>query len=154
MLPSPYYAMAQPHNAQRASNESQIQLAIQAIKRNATLSQRRAASIYNVPQKTLSDWLAGKLPRRDYTTNSMRLRLTEDIVIKEYAVDLDAQGFLLRPARLEDKANLLLAARGQPLVGKNWVTSFVRRHPKLWIKFNRKYDYKRALCEDPKLVAD
>jgi RecB family endonuclease NucS len=28
----------------------------------------------------------------------------------------------------------------------------VKRRPKLKVKFNRKYDYKRALCEDPEVV--
>jgi RecB family endonuclease NucS len=28
----------------------------------------------------------------------------------------------------------------------------VKRRPELKVKFNRKYDYKRALCEDPKVI--
>jgi RecB family endonuclease NucS len=32
--------------------------------------------------------------------------------------------------------------------------TFVRRRPELKVKFNRKYDYKRALCEDPQVIRD
>jgi hypothetical protein len=30
-----------------------------------------------------------------------------------------------------------------------WPSTFVKRQPELQVKFNRKYDYKRALCKDP-----
>jgi hypothetical protein len=49
-------------------------------------------------------------------------------------------------------ANSLLAERNQPPVGKNWAGTFVKRRLELTIKFNRKYDYKRALCEDPEVI--
>jgi hypothetical protein len=37
------------------SEERQMQVALQALKRDATLSWRRAVLIYNVPRKTLGD---------------------------------------------------------------------------------------------------
>jgi hypothetical protein len=37
-----------------ASDEARLQLALKAIKRDATLSQRRAAAIYNVSRMTLA----------------------------------------------------------------------------------------------------
>ena len=49
-------------------------------------------------------------------------------------------------------ANSLLAERNQPPVSKNWAGTFVKRCPELTVKFNRKYDYKRALCKDPELI--
>lgn len=47
-------------------------------------------------------------------------------------------------------ANILLAARGTSSVsvGRNWVTKLVKRRPEIVAKFARKYDYKRAKCED------
>jgi hypothetical protein len=50
-------------------------------------------------------------------------------------------------------ANILLAARGnQPptTVGENWPSSFINRRPELRTRFSRRYDYQRALNEDPK----
>ena len=41
-------AMPQRKNVKKSSNEADIQLAVQAIKHDATLSQRRAAVIYRV----------------------------------------------------------------------------------------------------------
>lgn len=38
-------------------------------------------------------------------------------------------------------------------VGKNWVTNLVKRHPQLSSIYNRKFDYQRAECEDPKLIS-
>ncbi|EFQ88426.1 hypothetical protein PTT_15699 [Pyrenophora teres f. teres 0-1] len=49
-------------------------------------------------------------------------------------------------------ADLLRKERSQPLVGVNWAATFVKRRPELKVKFNRKYDYKRALCEDPEVI--
>lgn len=54
-------------------------------------------------------------------------------------------------------ANLLLAKRGsaaiQP-VGEKWVYNFVKRHDKLASRFSRRYDYRRAQCEDPKALRE
>ena len=49
-------------------------------------------------------------------------------------------------------ANSLRAERNLGYVGLNWPSMFVRRHPELTIKFNQKYDYRRALCEDPEVI--
>jgi hypothetical protein len=37
-------------------------------------------------------------------------------------------------------------------IGSNWPSTFVKRRPELTTKFNRKYNYKRALCEDPEVM--
>ncbi len=42
-------------------------------------------------------------------------------------------------------ANLLLAKHGGRPVGKNLTQEFVKRH-------DGRYDYKRALCEDPVII--
>ena len=49
-------------------------------------------------------------------------------------------------------ADLLRKERGQPPVGINWASTFVKRRSELQVKFNRKYDYKRALCEDFEVI--
>ena len=144
--------MQQQKNARKPSNEADIQLAVQAIKCDATLSQRRAAKIYRVPQRTLSDRLAGASPRHDCTANSMKLTNTEEEVIVQHILKLDERGYPPRLADVEDMANSLLAERHQPPVGKNWASNFVKRRPELTVKFNRKYDYSRAKCEDPEVI--
>jgi hypothetical protein len=52
--------MPQQQHQIEPSKDRQIQLALQALKQDATLSQRRAAAIYNVDQSTLSRRCAGQ----------------------------------------------------------------------------------------------
>ena len=65
---------------------------------------------------------------------------------------MDKRGAPLRPKTVRDMANLLLANRDvskpPPTVGIHWVQNFVRRHDILKTRFSRKYDHRRALCED------
>ena len=49
-------------------------------------------------------------------------------------------------------ADKLLAARGQDKVGINQPNNFVQRVPGLKPMFNWKYNYQRALQEDPKVI--
>jgi hypothetical protein len=51
-------------------------------------------------------------------------------------------------------ANRLLAERNTGRVGTCWALNFIKRQPQLTIRFNRKYDYQRAKCEDLKLISE
>ena len=54
-------------------------------------------------------------------------------------------------------ANILLAARGtnpSPTVGKNWPSAFIQRRDELRTRFSRRYNYQRALNEDPKSIRE
>jgi hypothetical protein len=82
----------------------------------------------------------------------MNLSITEEEVVVQHILDLDARGFPPRLAAVKDMADSLLAERHRDPVGQNWAANFVKRQPELKVKFNRKYDYKRALCEDPKVI--
>jgi len=144
--------MSQRRKAQNVSKESDIQLAIQAIKQDATLTVPRAATIYKVSERTLRRRRAGTLSRRDCKVNSIKLTSTEELVIVQHVLKLDERGYPPRLTDVEDMANSLLAERNQPPVGKNWAGTFVKRRPELTVRFNRKYDYKRALCEDPEVI--
>ena len=84
--------------------------------------------------------------------NSRNLTNTEKQVIVEHILELVARGFPLRLAAVADMANSLRAERNLGHVGLNWPSTFVKRQPELTVKFNRKYDYKRALCEDPEVI--
>jgi hypothetical protein len=82
----------------------------------------------------------------------MKLLKTEEDVIVQHILDLDARGFLPRLAAVKDMADSLLAERHRDPVRQNWAATFVKRRPELKVKFNQKYDYKRALCEDPEII--
>ena len=53
---------------------------------------------------------------------------------------------------VEDMANRLLATRDAPRVRSRWTSNFVKRHTELQTRFQRKYDYQRAKCEDPEVI--
>jgi hypothetical protein len=57
--------------------------------------------------------------RRDTTPNSRRLTLTEEDVVVQHILNLDARGFPPRLAAVKDIAHLLLAERYCDLVSKN-----------------------------------
>ncbi len=49
-------------------------------------------------------------------------------------------------------ANRLLDARGSLRVGTRWASNFINRRPELRTRFQRRYDYQRAKCEDPEVI--
>jgi hypothetical protein len=51
-----------------------------------------------------------------------------------------------------DKANNLLAARGEGPVGKHWVARFNARTPEVELRCSRPYDCQRALNEDARAI--
>jgi hypothetical protein len=144
--------MSEPYNSLLALKEARLQLALQAIERDATLSQRRAAAYFNVPQRTLSNRRAGKQPQPGGTPKSMKLTVAEEETLVQHILNLDARGFPPQLAAVKDIANSLLAKRHRDQVGQNWAATYVKRRPELKVKFNRKYDYSRALCEDPEVI--
>jgi hypothetical protein len=144
--------MPQQQNAQPISAEADIQLALQAIQQDATLSIPPATAIYKVAEQTLRRRRIGIPSWRDCAPNSMKLLKTEEEVIVEHILDLCERGFPPRLAAVKDMADSLLAERHWDPVGQNWAKTFVKRQPVLQVKFNWKYDYKRALCEDPEVI--
>ncbi|USP79293.1 putative transposase [Curvularia clavata] len=140
--------------ALQPSSECQIQLALQALKQDANLSERRAAALYNVSRTTLRQRRDGRDSQADRRPKTMNLTKLEEEVVVEHILDLGSRGFPPRLADVANMANSLRAERNLGQVGQNWPSTFVKRRPELKVKFNRKYDYKRALCEDPKAIQD
>ena len=134
------------------SNESRVILALQALKNDPRFTLRRAATTYSVPLTTLYDRYHGRQSRRDIQPNCRKLTDLEESVIVRYILDLDSKGFPPRLCGVEDMANRLLAERNAGRVGPRWPSSFVKRQPQLVTRFNRKYDYQRAKCEDPIII--
>ena len=130
-------------------DESQVILALQAMQNDKNLSARAAGRIYHVDHVKLSRRRAGMQSRCNMSANSWRLTDLEESTIVEHILDLDSKGFPPRLSGVEDMANRLLTTRNAGRVGVNWASTFVKQHPELTTRFNWKYDYQRALCEDP-----
>ena len=144
--------MAPHRNTILPSTEGDIQLAILSLNSSQLQSNRRAATIFSVPESTLRDRRAGKPARRDCEPNSKKLTKLEEEVIISYILDLDQRGFAPTYAAIRDMADKLLSARGGSPVGRDWPSNFVKRTDSLKTRFNRAYDRQRALCEDPVLI--
>ena len=134
------------------AKEARIILAIEAIRTSKKLSQRSVVKIYKVPLSTLSDRIAGRTYRPETKANSLKLTELEEKVILRNIRNMDSRGFTPRLASVEDMANFILESRGGKRVGKLWAYRFVQRQPALKTRFNRVYDFQRALYEDPELI--
>ena len=137
--------MAPPNLAQHTSREVDIHLAISALDANQIQTERRAAATFEVSRATLHR-------RRDCQPNSKKLTQQEEEVIVKYILDPDTRGFSPTYAAERDMAGKLLSTRGGSPVGRDWPRNFVKRTDSLTTRFNRAYDRKRALCEDPVLI--
>jgi len=144
----------------RAQQEGRILLAIRALDDGLIGSAYEAAGVYDVPYETLRRRRSGTRSRIETRPNCLKLTDQEEDVLVQWVLDIDSRGYAPRVAELRRKANMLLAERVRgtdepPLtVGMNWTTRFIRRRPELSAKYLRKYDYQRALCEDPKTMGD
>jgi hypothetical protein len=141
--------------ANNSQQEGRVILAIQAFNSGQFKSLRATAQSYKVPYMTLLDRYHGTRPRRESQPNGRKLTDLEEEVLVRHIIDLDTRGFPPRMSIVRETANLLLASHDitpPETVGKNWVTNFIQRHEELRTTYNRKYDYQRAQCEDPKII--
>ena len=134
------------------SNEQQLNLALNAKHKNPKLSLRKASQIYKVDRSTLSQRQQGRPSKRDCIPKSRKLTNLEEETIVRKVLELDSQAFPPRIRGVEDMANRLRHAREKSPVGKNWTANFIKRQPALRTRFSRRYDYQRALCEDPEVI--
>jgi hypothetical protein len=144
--------MAQRSATLSVSNEADVQLAISSINSSQIQSNRKAAIIFSVSERTIRRRRAGIPARRDYQPKSKKLTQREEQVIVSYILDLDGRGFAPTYEAVRDMADKLLAARGAGQVGVHWPRNFVKRTDSLTTCFNRAYDRQRALCEDSALI--
>lgn len=138
-----------------ANTEGRIALALQAYQRGQFKSLRAAARAYEVSHKTLTRRSQGTPSRTESIPHNRKLTLTEESTLVEWILSMDTRGMPPTQALVRQMAEILLAQRilsMTPAIGKNWVGNFISRHPELQTRYNRKYDYQRAKCEDPEVI--
>jgi len=148
-------------------HESRILLAIEALKSGQIRSLRKAAAAFDVPLSTLHDRRAGRVTRQESQVGHRKLSPTEETALVQWIESMDDRGMSPALGYIRQMADLLIRERGSyalldpsitaipasdTTVGENWVRRFLYRHPSLRSRYSRKYDYKRALCEDPEKV--
>lgn len=134
--------------------QGQVDLAVSAFQNGQFQNITAAAKAYNVPRSTLVRRLNGTASRRDTTPNRTQLTSIEEEMIVKYILDLASRGNPPRKSTVEEIASSILQAQGKPPVGKNWVYRFLQRRPDLKTAWTRRIDYRRAKCEDPKLIRE
>jgi hypothetical protein len=146
-----------PKNADSAvAKEGRILLAIKAYQTGRISNIRAAADAFGVSRSTLSHRLQGRTARVDKAANSQKLINIEESSLKQWILDMDQRGLPPSHATVRRMANLLLSdrkAESASKVSDRWVTRFIKRHDELQSKYNRKYDYQRAQCEDPEIIS-
>jgi hypothetical protein len=113
------------------SIESDLVLALNALKSDPKLSVRKAASHYKVSRTTLQQRYHGRPTRRDIRPPCQKLTSYEEETIVRYIIDLDSRAFSPRLSAVREMADRLLCDRGARRVGTNWASNFVRRRPEL-----------------------
>jgi len=152
--------MPQPTSAQLASKEGRIALAINSYKSGDFTSIQSAADTYDIPESTLRTRLKGRPSWQEYRSINHNLTDTEELVLVNWILSIDERGLPVCTALIRDIANLLLQKRtgldasSTRIVRVRWPYNFVRRHDSLRTRYNQKYDYKRALYKDPKVIRD
>jgi len=138
-----------------ANQEGKVLLALDDIKNGRIKSIHAAAKLYEIPPSTLYTRAHGQIPRAEKRPTGHKLTQLEEDSLTTWILSMDSRGAAPRPATVREMANILLAARGSnppPTVGKNWPSTFVQRRDELRSRFSRRYDYQRALNEDPKTL--
>jgi len=136
------------------SQEARMHLAIGAIRQNRKLSLRTVAKLYNVPRSTLTTRINGIVPLKERRPATHKLTELEEEIIIQHILELDTRGFGPRLADVEDIANNVLKSYDAAFVGKNWAQRFVQRRIELKVRFNREYNFQRALCEDSEVIEE
>jgi hypothetical protein len=134
------------------SPEDRIILALEAMRSDALLSERRAAEIYQINRRTLSNRRAGMTSRRDTHPNLSKLTKPEEESLVLRIKDLSLRGFAPSLAEVRSMADQLLAIRHGSQVGECWVQRFISRQPEIKSQLSRPRDYRRILCSNPLVI--
>lgn len=138
-------------------NESKILLALNYLQNCRIKSIRTAAKLYDIPYRTLAARASGRAACVDIRPNCRKLSQLEEDSLVEWIISMDSRGAAPRPSTIREMPNILLAPRGSnpPLtVGVNWVSTFTNRRDELRTHFSRRYNYQRALNENPKSIQE
>src|SRR5450432_193652 len=150
--------MPPPTSTSSVQQEGRIALAVEALKQGSFTSLLSAARSYDVPYTTLQRRVRHCPARRDKRPTNCKLTATEESTLVQWILSMDQRGLAPRPESVRQMADLLLEKRSNSnpnsQVGQNWVYNFVQRHKALQTRYNRKYDYQRAKCEDPQVIRD
>jgi hypothetical protein len=145
--------MPPPTQQEALFREGRHTLASHDYKQGKFQSINAAAEAFDVPPSTLHTRIHGVKPKRGSIAKNRLLKPTEEEVLEQWILSMDRRGMPPRIATVRQMAGLLASQYGRQItVGVNWPRTFIDCYDTLKSKYNQKYDYKRALCEDPHLI--
>ena len=126
------------------SKEPRVQMAIAAWNEKKFKSILKAAKVFEVPETTLREWLAGIKPQSETRANGYKLTEIEEESLVKQLLDADKRGFAIRPEFLRGMAQILLRERlhdSTATLRVNWTSTFVKRHSELHTRYNQHITY-------------
>ncbi|EAQ93895.1 hypothetical protein CHGG_02130 [Chaetomium globosum CBS 148.51] len=151
-------------------HEDRIQLALEALRSGQIKIIRNAADAFGVPKSTLHRRVKGGGTRQEAQVKNRKLRPTEEAALIQWDRVIGTTVGCRRRSVISDRWLTFFSASVEGFtlldasqltstpvpamtVGENWVQRLLHRHPHLETKYSRKYDYQRALCEDPEKIS-
>ena len=108
-----------------------------------------------MPFSSLAYRASGHPPRAELGQYNRKLTDMEELTLTQWILSMDLRGYPPRVCAVQHMAELLLHERvpgAHASIGKNWTTRFINQNDELKSKFTHRYDYQRALCEDPDVI--
>lgn len=118
------------------------------------LSLTQAAQKWGIPKQTLSDRLKGRKSVQEVQQPAQHLSQHQEERLEMWVLRQEALGYAPSHGQLRACAVSLLKEQGTsaPVLGKNWVTRFLRRHKELKTKLGRRQEASRFDSFTPKAV--
>ena len=136
-----------------SEKEQKIQDAVDAYSRGEYPSLRTLSAAYGVDRKTLTRRIRGGVTRQEAREEQQLLSSTQEDLLCRWIIDLDLAGAPPSFAQVREFAGLISkASDGPSLIGQNWITRFLTRHPNIKSKVGRKIDYLRAENTSPEAL--
>ncbi|KAK8036881.1 transposase [Apiospora phragmitis] len=126
----------------RSYTESDISAAIQDVSSGKSI--HKAALHWGIPRSTLISRLHGRQSRRESKSAYQKLSPVQEKHLADWILAQEALGVAPTHTQIKELAQRVLALHGNPMpLGKNWIESFLRRHPALRTKRQRRIDSQR-----------
>ena len=127
------------------STEERIQAAIADLRNTRFTSLRKAAAFHSVGRSTLQDRINGKPTRQVAHSVSQILSPTQEGMLAQWCLDLEALQIAPNHAQIREMAILILRNNSAvEVLGVNWVRHFLQRNPRVKTKQGRAIDRKRT----------
>jgi hypothetical protein len=125
--------------------EQKIAQALEDLRTRKFTSIRAAATAHGLKRSTLTNRYNGGRSRQTARVAQQLLSQEQEISLVEWILSLEKQGHALTHAQVREMALLISKISGGPeIIGHNWVSRFLRRHPEIHTKVGVKIDTLRV----------